>query len=344
MNKKAFITGITGQDGSVLARILLDKGYEVHGLKLYSAVNDTQRLYDLDKVHYHYGDMTDAQGLDRLIRQIMPNEIYNLAAMSHVHVSFDTPVSTFNINLIGTTHILEALRSFNEAGQQIRFYQASSSEMFGCAKPPQNEKTAFDPCSPYGISKHAAYSMVKLYREAYGLHASNGILFNHESPCRGEHFVTRKITKAIGEIEAGQRDYLTLGNLDAKRDWGHAKDYMTGAWQMLQQDQADDYVLATGEAKSVRNFVETAFRCIGVQIQWEGQGANECGYNAKTNQLLIKIDPKLYRPAEVHHLLGDATKAKEILGWNPNYNFYDLVAEMVEADRIVPSERRLKIV
>jgi len=346
MTKTALITGITGQDGALLAQILLEKNYVVHGLRPYSAVQDDERIKHLDSLnfHLHYGDMSDGGNIARLIVQISPDEIYNLAAMSHVHVSFDVPELSANVNAIGPLRILEAMRNMGEAGKHIRFYQASSSEMFGRSKAPQNEHTNFSPCSPYGTAKLYAYWMVKNYREAYGLHASNGILFNHESPIRGEEFVTRKITRSVCEIEAGLRDYITLGNLEAKRDWGHAHDYMMGAWTMLQRDVPDDYVLASGQAKSVRDFVEAAFRTLNVKIKWHGEGVNEIGVDARTGITRIKIDPQFYRANEVHHLLGDAKKARKILGWKPCYSFTDLVTEMIEADRIVSPQQALKVV
>ncbi len=336
MAKIALITGITGQDGAVLARFLLEKGYDVHGLRPYSAVPDEGRLSDIsDDIHLHYADMTDTSSLLRLVETYQPDEIYNLAAMSHVHVSFDMPELTANVNALGTLRLLEVLRIMGPQSG-MRMYQASSSEMFGHAPAPQNENTSFEPCSPYGTSKLFGYWSVRNYREAYGLHASNGILFNHESPLRGEEFVTRKIIKAVCEIEAGQRDKILLGNLHAKRDWGHARDYMRGAWMMLQQDIPDDYVLATGQARSVKEFVEAAFSYIGRRIDWRGQGVDEKGYDSKTGACLVEVDPALFRPTEVRHLLGDASRAKEILGWEPEISFEQLVEEMMEADRVLP--------
>ena len=331
--KTALITGVTGQDGAVLAELLLEKGYSVHGLRSYSAVPDTARIEHLDDVVLHYGDMSDGGSLTRLIETIKPDEIYNMAGMSHVHVSFDMPELTADVNGLGPLRILDALRVL-DTDKDIKFYQASSSEMFGRSPAPQSEETSFQPCSPYGTAKLHAYWSVRNYRDAYGLFASNGILFNHESAMRGEEFVTRKITKAIGEIEAGQRDKVTLGNLDARRDWGHAKDYMAGAYAILQHDEADDFVLASGQSYSVRDFLERAFAVIDIQIEWQGEGAHEIGVNAKTGQMLIDIDPKLFRPKEVHELIGDASKAKENLNWSPKISFDKLVEEMVQADRI----------
>lgn len=337
-SKTALITGVTGQDGAILADLLIAKGYDVHGLRPYSAVPDTARIAHLKDLNLHYGDMTDGGNLTRLIDKIKPDEIYNMAALSHVHVSFDVPETSADINALGPLRILEALRTL-DAGKQIRFYQASSSEMFGCQPAPQNEATAFEPCSPYGISKLYAYWSVRNYRDAYGLFASNGILFNHESPMRGEEFVTRKITKAVCEIEAGLRDHIILGNLGSKRDWGHARDYMEGVWQILQHQKPDDFILATGQAHSVRDFVETAFRFIGKTIIWEGEGVNEIGKDKSSGAILVKVDPALFRPSEIHHLLGDASKAKEELGWVPKISFEALVEDMMRADRITGSKK-----
>jgi GDPmannose 4,6-dehydratase len=332
--KTALITGVTGQDGAILAKLLIEKGYQVHGLRPYLPVCDDERLVGLDEVTLHYNDMTDSGNLSRLVDQIQPHEIYNLAAMSHVYVSFDIPEATANVNAVGVTRLLEAIR--NAKGENdIRFYQASSSEMFGRSAPPQNEKTPLEPCSPYGTAKLYAYWMTRNYRDTYGLFATNGILFNHESALRGEEFVTRKITKAVCEIEAGKCDKLFLGNLDSRRDWGHARDYMEGAWQMLQADQPDDYVLATGQDHSVREFVEAAFSYIGKKIIWEGEGVDEVGHDKITGNILVAVDPKFFRPKEIHHLLGDASKAKKELGWVPNITFDQLVQEMIEADRLI---------
>jgi GDPmannose 4,6-dehydratase len=303
-------------------------------MRLYEATPNTQRLENLltqypDQFHLHYGDMTDSGGLYRLLAQIKPDEIYNLAALSHVRVSFDLPESAANINAMGTLRLLEAMRALN---LNARFYQASSSEMFGNAPAPQNENTPFQPCSPYAASKLYAYWLVRTYRDSYGMHASNGILFNHESPLRGEEFVTRKITKAIADLIAGKSDVLKLGNLEARRDWGHARDYVEGMWMMLQADKPDDFVLATGETYSVRDFVEAAFTCMGLPVFWTGSGLQEKGLCRRTGRLLIEIDETLFRPAEINCLCGDATKAKTQLGWVPRTDFAGLVHEMVRAD------------
>ncbi len=334
MAKTAFITGITGQDGAYLAAFLLGKGYRVHGIRLYDATTDTQRLETVLRqypghFHLHYGDMTDGTALFRLLCAIRPDEIYNLAALSHVKVSFDLPEASAQINGLGTLRLLEGVRTLQ---LPARFYQASSSEMFGNAPAPQNEDTPFQPCSPYGAAKLYAYWLVRTYRQSYGLHATNGILFNHESPLRGEEFVTRKITRAIARTAAGQGDVLKLGNLDARRDWGHARDYIEGMWMMLQADQPDDYVLATGETHSVRTFAETAFASAGIGIMWQGQGMQEKGYCRRSGRLLIEIDPALFRPVEAHCLCGDAAKARARLGWRPRTPFAALVHEMVHAD------------
>lgn len=325
LSRIALITGITGQDGAVLAGFLLENGYEVHGIRPYLPVPDTARLEGIsDDVLLHYADMLDEGSLIRVLEFVKPDEIYHLAAMSHVHVSFAMPEMTGNINGLGTVRLLEAMRTVG-VGQDARLYQASSSEMFGNAMAPQSEATPLSPCSPYGAAKLYAYWMVRMYREAHGFHASNGILFNHESTLRGEEFVTRKIACAVGEIEAGVKDCLILGNLDAMRDWGHARDYMRGAWMMLQQEQADDYVLATGKTYSVRDFVERAFAVVGMNIIWSGKGASETGKDRITGKVLVRIDPALYRPLEVNCLCGDATKARKKLGWEPAYNFEDIV-------------------
>ena len=331
MQKTALITGITGQDGAILAETLLEKGYKVHGMRTYSPVPDKMRIDHLEDISLHYGDLCDGCNITRLLDQVQPDEIYNMAALSHVHVSFEVPEITANINALGPVRLLEAMRMVG-GEQQMRFYQASSSEMFGRSHAPQNEETVFQPCSPYGTAKLYAYWMVRNYRETYGLYASNGILFNHESALRGEEFVTRKITKAIGEIQVGQLDKLILGNLNSKRDWGHARDYMQGVWSILQQPDADDFVLATGKSYSVRQFVEVAFACIGTDLRWEGEGAEEKGFDRKTGKVLVEVDPKLFRPKEVHNLLGDATKAQKQLGWQPKISFEQMVAEMIEAD------------
>ena len=330
--RKALITGVTGQDGSVLAEILLQKGYSVCGLRPYLPVDDTERLYALSgEIELVYGDLGDSANLTRLLEQQKPDEIYNLAAMSHVQVSFSMPEHTANVNAVGPVRLLEAMRLLG-MGKDVRFYQASSSEMFGNTDTPQNEDTPFAPCSPYGVAKLYAYWMVRTYRDAYGFHASNGILFNHESAVRGEQFVTRKITRAVGEFSMGRKEPLMLGNLEARRDWGHTHDYMRGAWMMLQQDKPGDYVLASGETHSVREFVERAFEKAGRQIVWNGEGVEETGHDKYSGQTLVRIDPALFRPQEIHCLIGDAAKARRVLGWSPDYSFDDLVAEMVEAD------------
>lgn len=336
MVKKALITGITGQDAHYLADFLLDKGYEVHGVRLYAATDDTARIAvfeDNPNFHLHYGDLTDGTSLTRLLATIRPDEIYNLGAQSHVQVSFQTPEATADINALGPLRLLESVRALGMA-DRVRFYQASSSEMFGNAKAPQNEQTPFQPCSPYGVAKLYAYWMVRNYRETYGMHASNGILFNHESPVRGEEFVTRKITRAVAMIAAGQQDVLKIGNMDAARDWGHARDYVEGMWMMLQQNCADDYVLSTGESHTVREFIETAFAYIGRPIKWQGEGLEEIGVNARNGDVLVRVDPQFFRPQELHSLLGDCRKAHKVLGWAPRTSFRQLVAEMVQADML----------
>lgn len=332
--KTALITGVTGQDGAILAELLLQKGYKVHGVRPYSAVPDEGRIDHLDGLELHYNDMTDSGNLARLLEIAKPDEVYNMAAMSHVHVSFDVPEATANINALGPVRILEAIRNIG-AQKQMRFYQASSSEMFGRSPAPQNESTPFEPCSPYGTAKLYAYWMVRNYRDAYGLFASNGILFNHESALRGEEFVTRKITKSICEIEAGMRDKIYLGNLDSKRDWGHAQDYMEGVWKILQHEKADDFVLATGQSRSVRDFVEQAFLITGQTIVWDGEGLEEKGRDKITGQVLIEIEPALFRLKEINCLLGDPAKAEKELGWKPNISFEQLVEDMMRGDRIV---------
>lgn len=332
--KVAFITGITGQDGSILARFLLEKSYVVHGLRQYAATDDTQRIDDLIEhpdFHLHYGDMADGGNLWRLLSDIKPDEVYNLAALSHVAVSFEAPEAAAQINALGTLRLLEAIRGLDMVGS-ARFYQASSSEMYGNAPAPQNEETPFAPCSPYATSKLAAYWYVRNYRESYGLHASNGILFNHESAVRGEGFLTRKVSRAVASMMAGLQENLSVGNLDARRDWGHADDYIEGMWMMLQHDTPDDYVLATGEDKTVRDFINVAFGCVGIDVVWQGSGLQEKGINKATGDILVDIDPQFFRPNEVHHLLGDAAKAKNILGWSPKTGFEALVRDMVEAD------------
>ncbi len=333
--KNAVITGITGQDGALLARLLLEKGYRVHGMRRYAANDHTARLRPLlshPHFHLHYGDMTDSGSLFALLHKLQPDELYNLAAMSHVKVSFDMPGYAADVDGLGTVRLLEAMRTLGLQGK-TRFYQASSSEMFGNAPAPQNEATPFQPCSPYAVAKLYAYWMVRTYRDSYGFHASNGILFNHESALRGEEFATRKITRAVAAIEAGTLDRLTIGNLDSRRDWGHARDYVEGMWTMLQQDGADDYVLASGRAHSVRDFVTAAFACNGVPVVWRGRGLDEMGYHARTGALLVQVDPALFRPSEVNHLLGDAAKARRVLGWQAKTPFHVLVRDMVRADR-----------
>ena len=340
-NKIAFITGVTGQDGAYLAELLLDRGYVVHGVKRRSSSFNTGRIDHLYRdrhgkdVHFflHYGDMTDSTGLLRLLGEIRPTEIYNLAAQSHVQVSFETPEYTANTDALGTLRLLEAIRILR-LEQRTRFYQASTSELFGkVQETPQRESTPFYPRSPYAAAKLYAYWITVNYREAYGLHASNGILFNHESPIRGETFVTRKISRAVAAIERGMQRRLYLGNIDARRDWGHARDYVDGMWRILQQDRPGDYVLATGESHSVREFVELAFRCIGRSIAWNGKGVDEKGHCTRTGEVLVAIDPAYYRPTEVDLLLGDPAKARAELGWRHTVRFEELVAEMVAADR-----------
>lgn len=336
----AFITGITGQDGAYLAAFLREKGYVVHGLVRWDSYVDPlaglQRLDDMglldDGIHLHDGDICDANNVASLIKEIAPDEIYNLAALSHVHVSFKTPASSLDINTKGLLNILDAVKLLGFENK-TKIYQASSSEMFGKAPAPQNEQTPFHPASPYGVSKLAAYWMARTYRESYGMFVANGILFNHESPLRGQDFVTQKIVQAASEFEAGRVQPLLLGNLDASRDWGHAKDYVRGMWMMLGQQSADDYVLATGQAITVRQFVEEAFSFIGPTLEWRGSGADEAGFDKKTGRKIIAIDEKLFRQNEVHALLGDASKAREKLGWTPEFTLKDLIADMVNTQR-----------
>lgn len=333
--RKALITGITGQDGALLARFLLRKGYQVHGLRLYSATDDTARiasLMDDPDFYLHTGDLTDGGALWRLLADIRPDEIYNLAAQSHVQASFAVPEATAQINALGTLRLLEALRGLDEGRGLIRFYQASSSEMFGNAPAPQNEGTPLTPCSPYGAAKIYACHLTRIYRESYGLHASNGILFNHESPLRGEEFVTRKITRAVAAIAAGQQNCLMIGNLEARRDWGHAADYVRGMWLMLRQDVPGDYVLATGQARSVREFVTAAFAVAGIDLVWQGQGLTETACARDGGAVLVRVDPQFFRPAEVHELIGDAARARQVLGWAPEIGFDALVEDMVRGD------------
>ncbi len=330
--KKAFITGLTGQDGSYLAEFLLEKGYEVHGIVRRASVFNTARIEHLMKdIHTYHGDMIDSSNLNRLMEKIQPDEIYNLAAQSHVQVSFDVPEFTADVDGLGTLRLLDTIR---EMRSNTRFYQASTSELFGGLPEtaPQSEKTPFYPKSPYGAAKLYAYWITVNFRESYNLYACNGILFNHESPRRGETFVTKKITRAVARIAQGRQDKLSLGNLDAKRDWGYAKDYVEAMWLMLQQDKPDDFVIATGETHTVREFTELAFRHIGVDIAWEGDGVEEKAYDRKTNRLLVEVDPKYFRPAEVEFLWGDPAKAKEKLGWTNKTSFERLVEIMMDYD------------
>lgn len=347
--KVALITGVTGQDGAYLSELLLEKGYVVHGIKRRSSSFNTGRIdhiyqdpHDPDpRFILHYGDLTDSTNLIRIVQQTQPDEIYNLAAQSHVQVSFDTPEYTANADAVGTLRLLEAIRILG-LEQKTRFYQASTSELYGLVQEvPQSETTPFYPRSPYAAAKLYAYWIVVNYREAYGIHASNGILFNHESPLRGETFVTRKVTRAAAAIKLGFQDKLYLGNLDAKRDWGHAREYVRGMWLMLQQDQPDDYVLATGETTLIRDFVSEAFRQIGVTLRWEGEGVDEKGVCAATGRVYVEVDPRYFRPTEVDLLIGDPTKAKQKLGWTHETKWQALCAEMVAADlKTVERERR----
>ncbi|MCC6599792.1 MAG: GDP-mannose 4,6-dehydratase [Crocinitomicaceae bacterium] len=338
--KRALITGITGQDGAYLAELLLSKGYEVHGVKRRSSLFNTDRIDHLYKDQHeegvkmvlHYGDLTDSTNLIRLVQETDPDEIYNLAAQSHVHVSFETPEYTANADATGTLRLLEAIRILGRE-KKTRFYQASTSELYGKVQQvPQNENTPFYPRSPYAVAKLYAFWITKNYREAYGMYACNGILFNHESPLRGETFVTRKITRAAARIKLGLQSKLFLGNLDAQRDWGHAKDYVEGMWLMMQQNEADDFVLATGETYSVKHFCNLAFKHAGMEIEWKGEGINEKGINKKDGQIMIEIDPKYFRPTEVDLLVGDSSKAFDKLGWKHKHNLDQLVEEMMKAD------------
>jgi GDPmannose 4,6-dehydratase len=338
--KVALITGVTGQDGAYLAEFLLNKGYVVHGLKRRSSSFNSARvdhLYadpHLPNVRFfmHYGDMTDSTNLIRIIQETQPGEIYNLAAQSHVQVSFETPEYTANADALGALRLLEAIRILGMK-DAVRFYQASTSELYGLVQEtPQREKTPFYPRSPYAVAKLYGYWITVNYREAYGMHASNGILFNHESPIRGETFVTRKITRAVAAIHHGLQDRLYLGNLDAKRDWGHARDYVEGMWMMLQQDIPDDYVLATGKTYAVREFVERAFRQVGRPIAWSGEGVDEKGVDRESGRVVVEVDPRYFRPTEVETLIGDASKARDKLGWKNQTSFDALIKEMVEAD------------
>ncbi len=337
MKKKALITGVTGQDGALLSELLLAKNYEVHGIKRRSSSFNTERIDHLYKdpnesktnFYLHYGDMTDATNLIRLIQEIKPEEIYNLAAQSHVQVSFETPEYTANSDALGTLRVLEAVRIL-KLERKIKFYQASTSELFGNAQEvPQTELTPFYPRSPYGVAKLYSYWITVNYRESYNIFASNGILFNHESPIRGETFVSRKIAMAVSAIYSKRQKCLYLGNLDAKRDWGHAKDFVKGMWLILQQKKPDDFVLATGETNTVRKFVELAFKEVGIEVNWEGKGINEVGKNSKNGDIIVRVDKKYFRPAEVDILLGDYSKAKKQLKWSPTISFNQLVKEMV---------------
>lgn len=351
MKKIALITGVTGQDGAYLAEFLLKKGYEVHGVKRRASSFNSARVDHLyqdphegeTRFFMHYGDMTDSTNLIRLVQKIHPTEIYNLAAQSHVQVSFDTPEYTANADGLGTLRLLEAIRILGME-KTAKYYQASTSELYGLVQEiPQRETTPFYPRSPYAVAKMYAYWITVNYREAYNMHASNGILFNHESPLRGETFVTRKITRAVAAISKGYQKHLYLGNLDSKRDWGHARDYVEGMWLMMQQPQGDDYVLATGEEHTVREFVERAFNYVDIKIDWKGQGVDEIGFNAKTGEEIVKVDPRYFRPTEVEQLLGDPTKAKQKLGWQHRVTFTQLVEEMVKADLVtVQGEKQRK--
>ena len=327
--KTALITGITGQDGSYLAELLLEKGYEVHGIIRRSSSINTSRIDHIyDRIKLHYGDLTDSTNLVRVIQLVQPDEIYNLGAQSHVKVSFEIPEYTGQVDALGTLRILESVRLLGMENR-VRIYQASTSELYGLVQEiPQKETTAFYPRSPYGVAKLYGFWIVKNYRESYGLHASSGILFNHESPRRGETFVTRKITQALSKISVGLQDCLYLGNLNAKRDWGHAKDFVEAMWLMLQQDEPDDYVIATGVQYSVKDFVEEAAPYFGMKIAWEGEGLDEVGIDKLTKKTVIQVNPKYFRPAEVETLLGDASKAKEKLGWEPKISFKQLVEDM----------------
>jgi len=342
MTKKALITGITGQDGAYLAEFLLDKGYEVHGIKRRSSLFNTDRIDHLYQDPHeknrnlilHYGDLTDSTNLIRILQQVQPDEVYNLAAQSHVAVSFESPEYTADTDALGTLRLLEGIRLLGLENKS-RFYQASTSELFGkVQETPQTEKTPFYPRSPYGVAKLYAYWITVNYREAYKIYACNGILFNHESPLRGETFVTRKITRALARISLGLQDCLFLGNLDAKRDWGHAKDYVKMQWLMLQQDQPEDFVIATGKQYSVRDFVNIAAKELNIDITWQGSGIDEKGFDKKTNNQIVAVDPKYFRPTEVETLLGDPSKAKQKLGWEPEISFQELVTEMVKQDLV----------
>jgi GDPmannose 4,6-dehydratase len=337
-NKKALISGITGQDGSYLAELLIEKGYEVHGIIRRTSTFNTERIDHLYrdphkediKIHLHYGDLTDSSNLNRLLEKINPDEIYNLAAQSHVKVSFEVPEYTAEVDGTGVLRFIDAIK---DVGIKTKFYQASTSELFGkVQETPQTEETPFYPRSPYGVAKLYAYWIIKNYREAYNIFAVNGILFNHESPRRGRRFVTRKITHAAASIKLGLQQKLYLGNLNAKRDWGYAREYVEGMWRMLQKEQPDDYILATNETHTVREFTELAFQHVGINIEWQGKGVNEQGINKKTGETLVVVDPKYFRPTEVELLIGDYSKAKKELGWEPRVKFKELVKIMVESD------------
>jgi GDPmannose 4,6-dehydratase len=340
MKKVALVTGVTGQDGAYLSELLLAKGYEVHGIKRRSSMFNTDRIDHLYRDQHekdvnfflHYGDMTDSTNLIRLVKEIQPDEIYNLAAQSHVMVSFETPEYTANADATGALRLLEAIRILGME-KKTRFYQASTSELYGkVMEVPQSETTPFYPRSPYAVAKLYAFWITKNYREAYGMYACNGILFNHESPLRGETFVTRKITRAVARIKLGMQSKVFLGNLDAKRDWGHAKDYVEGMWLMMQQKEADDFVLATGETYPVRYFIEKAFSEVGIEVEWKGEGVNEKGYNKANGDIIVEVDPKYFRPTEVDLLVGDPSKAHRELGWKHRYSLDELIKEMVEGD------------
>jgi GDPmannose 4,6-dehydratase len=349
-SKTALITGVTGQDGAYLAEFLLDKGYVVHGIKRRSSLFNTQRIDHLyedthksgSKLFLHHGDMTDSTNIIRLLKEIQPDEIYNLAAQSHVHVSFETPEYTANADALGTLRLLEAIKIL-DLQHKVRFYNATTSELYGLVQEiPQTEKTPFYPRSPYAVAKLYSYWITVNYREAYGIHASNGILFNHESPVRGETFVTRKITMAAAQIKLGLQDKLFLGNLSAKRDWGYAKDYVEAMWMILQQDEPDEYVIATGETHSVREFCEEAFEELGIKLEWQGKGVDEKGIDSSTGKVIIEVDPRYFRPTEVELLIGDPTKAREKLGWNPKVTFHELVRIMARYDYELASKQAMK--
>lgn len=335
MNKRALITGITGQDGSYLAELLLSKGYEVHGINRRASISNTARIdHIIDKIFLHDGDLTDSSSLIRIISEVQPDEIYNLAAQSHVQVSFDVPEYSGDVDAIGVLRILEAVR-INHLEKKTKVYQASTSELYGKVEEvPQSETTPFHPYSPYAVAKQYGFWITKEYREAYGMFAVNGILFNHESERRGENFVTRKITLAAGRIAEGLQDHLELGNMDSLRDWGYAKDYVECMWLMMQQDKPDDFIIATGEQHTVRDFTEKAFAANGIILRWEGSGIDEKGYDVETGKMLVCVNPQWFRPTDVDNLLGDPTKAKTVLGWNPQKTSYEeLVRIMAEHDR-----------